>query len=863
MLPSADQPRRAKPVKRAPAKKNELQAAVKAVTKTARVIEKAQPKPIVKPPRGDVASSGGDYGMKRANQYKASRAHSKALVKTALEQAARQPRLTKVKGGSPLAAATAVADAGVKLASDVAPVVSAVALPAVTAPAAIVQKATGKKTLDTVSKIARNVPKDAAELAVTTPSGVAKLATTAVHHPGKVPGMLAAPYKQLAEHPGKFITEHPVSAALMVAPGVRMPGRVAGKVARVAGKQTLERPVKTFPGTALKETQTGSRDAVVRAVQSRRDKQNPKPTMSPKEVQRRVDEHVAREQIEAGRVRTAVAKSAAREVKDRKGMSRQDKQAFVQDRVEGALAQNKTKAQRRFAQEFGATATRTPEGALIKPKNATSGALHTSRVDAEAVAKKAPFDAIVKEVGDKQFAVIPKVAQDRIAFHNSVGSTKATGAKVMRTGRRLFSGTVLPVSPKWLAGQGIEGGLRSVIAGAGPTSYIRAVKVAKEMDRQVPGSGTALLQRAAGSGHFGLAGPARDFLHGRSLADEFNDGIFAKPARGVTNLAKKPGISHVRSGWHHYTDFVFNAVNGALETTAQKAMLGKAIKNSPLMERHVIGLSDKAIKDAAAGLHGTESQVALGRTVDRMYGKYAKFNPEQRSLILHWSPFIPWYLNVATFLTRVLPVDHPVTTALVADTQAATEEWRKAHGLSLRGGKARPGFLLGGYPVGKGDQILRIAHYTPFGVGPDVTESVANLVLPQFGPTIAARFGVDWTGKPLKYPGFKGRPFNQGEKALYSAVEQAAALVPGVGVAGNVTGVIPKYVEHKDQATIFNGKDIGEALRRQFDPFKATAANPKPPTAKKAPGRKAVKLGLGARGGKLPLGGSGKKLPLR
>jgi hypothetical protein len=100
--------------------------------------------------------------------------------------------------------------------------------------------------------------------------------------------MLAEPYKQLAKDPKAFVSEHPVSTALMLQPGVRAPGRVTGKVARKIGKQTLERPTKTLPHTALQEPQKGSRDAAVRMGQSRKDKKNAAPVVTVREVQRRV-----------------------------------------------------------------------------------------------------------------------------------------------------------------------------------------------------------------------------------------------------------------------------------------------------------------------------------------------------------------------------------------------------------------------------------------------------------------------------------------------------------------------------------------------------------------------------------------------
>jgi hypothetical protein len=111
-------------------------------------------------------------------------------------------------------------------------------------------------------------------------------------------------------------------------------------------------------------------------------------------------------------------------------------------------------------------------------------------------------------------------------------------------------------------------------------------------------------------------------------------------------------------------------------------MAGHAIRSGQLMERRVIGLSDRAIDEAARGLHATEAQVELGRAVDRMYGQYQKFSPAKRETLLHTTPFYPWYRNVLTFLTKVLPVDHPVKAALLADMSAVEEDWRKSHGLS-------------------------------------------------------------------------------------------------------------------------------------------------------------------------------------
>jgi hypothetical protein len=666
--------------------------------------------------------------------------------------------------------------------------------------------------------VAGRSAKDAEEMAVTLPSSVAHLASTAVHHPEKVPGELLAPYKQLAEHPVKSLSEHPLQTALMVAPAVRMPGRVLGKGLRVAGKQTLTRPAATLPGTAFKVTRTGSRDAIVRALQSRVDRKHGAPAVTVKDVQTRVDEFHDMGRHHEQRVENAAARQAKTAAKTQ-GLGRTATRVAVQAKIEGARGGARNQLDERFVKEFGAIHQVTPQGLIVKPKGATEGVLHGSRAEAQHVAdrlnarpasirtpakEQVPLEFTVHEAGTR-FGVVPKVAKARLTKHHVVGTSPATMAKVMRRSRGAFTQAVLPLSPKWLAGQGIEAGIRGVVAGAGPLDLMRFGKVVKKLNAVKPGAGDELKMRVTG-GHFDLTGPARDFADGKSLADEFRDTSLARPAAAATKGGK--ALKPLRVGWAHYTRAVLGTVNGVIEQTARRAMAGQAIKNSPLIEHHLIGLTDRAISDAAQGLKGTENQAALGRAVDRMYGKYQKFSPDKRSLLLHWTPFLPWYLNVATFLTKVLPVDHPVQTALLADINAAEEDWRKSHDLSLLKANHVPDFLLGSAPKGGG--FLRVAHYTPFGVGSDVTGAVGSLALPQVTGPMLNMLGIDWKGDPLTHGGPHGKPFNQGEKLIRALTTAAEEQVPGVTQAGAVSGVTPRLVDKKDPSTV---KKPGQVLR--------------------------------------------------
>lgn len=646
------------------------------------------------------------------------------------------------------------------------------------------------------AQLVKNAVSDAAELAVTTPTSVAKLAVTAATDPKKVPGMLAQPYKNFAKDPGRTAFEHPISTALMVQPAVRVPGRVVGKVARVAGKQTLERPAATLPDTALKQARTGSRDAAVRMKQARTDRKNPNPVMSDSEIARRTDEFYG-----TGQQHTQnVAGAAARQVKER-GLTGDAAIEHVRLAYHGA----QHAIDKRFVEELGAVQR---IGRGVQPK-ASKGVLHDTHADARRVADrlnaKGSTEFVVHQAGDK-YGVVPKLAADRLGHHRRVGNEGAMMARVLRVSRKAFTQAVLPTSPKWLTGQAVEAALRSVVSGSGPTSYLRARRVVKELDRQQPGAGQALLGRATPGGLIGRT--ATREVSPKTISDEFAGTALAQIAHAITKAGGKPGPKQIRGAYRGLTNFVYHSLNGRIEGVTQTAMLGKALKNSPLMERSIIGLSDKAVHDAARGLHNTENQVALARAVQRMYGKYANFSPEVRSLIMHWTPFQAWTGNVIRFLGDVLPRDHPVISALIADATSATEEWRKQHRLSLHDSHVKP-FLMGSYP--KGDKFVKLARYTPFGIGEDVSGSLAGLVMPQFDSAQMAARGLDWTGKPLNGK-HSADDVTQGERAVAFASALVESMIPGVSIGENIR----RNIKRGDKTTV--------ALRKQFDPFKSTGA---------------------------------------
>lgn len=421
-----------------------------------------------------------------------------------------------------------------------------------------------------------------------------------------------------------------------------------------------------------------------------------------------------------------------------------------------------------------------------------------------------PLEFTVRKVGDEHYAVLPKIVTERIYGsgaegarlpHSKVGASASTGAKVMRTTRGLFTQATLPVSLKWLGGQAGEGAIRSLLTGSGPVDWARMQLIVKRMNKAKPGSGDDALRRVTGGQWGPTSGVATQLADRTPFAEVFSGSAAPLRVSGqmATWLGERPPFRQMRNGWHRYMNVVMHDVNGFIERNTRMAMAGQHVRHGALMEDRALGLTKKALDQAADGLKGTPEQVQAGRAVDDMYGKYSKHSPEMRSMLLHWTPFLPWYLNATKFLLHVLPADHPVSTSLVASVDQLHEDWRRSQHLIPGEKDALPDFMQGGYPTKGG--ILPVSHYGPTGVAADPLGSISDLVLPQFGGALKNLGGVDWKYERLKEPGPRGREFTKPERALRAGVSFAEGQVPLVSQIGNLSGLTPRYVDRKGKFT--------------------------------------------------------------
>jgi hypothetical protein len=390
----------------------------------------------------------------------------------------------------------------------------------------------------------------------------------------------------------------------------------------------------------------------------------------------------------------------------------------------------------------------------------------------EAAVRSIPdaLHAALSGEGNGPFAIVPEEAALRMSQHVRV---LGTGLKALQKYSQMFSRGVLATSPNWALGNVTEAALRSAIARAGPLSYARGLGELRDLKRTDPKAHSELEARAVGGGHFAF----RENSRVRRMAEQFHGDHFEGLVRGIETFRKTPGPKQLAGLWDLWTRFAFGSM-AKIEQQFQVALLGKYSER--LMDPKGRANFRKGIEQAAKGLKGTDEQVAAARWIDRAYGKYSKFGPEQRKAFAMYTPFAAWWLNSFKFFTHVLPVDHPVLLSLMASANEATEEWRKKHNLVMPAFHedvgSLPGFLQGTIPLSGGRHQRFPTRDTPFGAFNDPTGNVAGLLLPQLSGVQKAFVGTDWKGSELRNA--DGSKYGFYQKVWYATVQGFVGSFP-------------------------------------------------------------------------------------
>lgn len=374
------------------------------------------------------------------------------------------------------------------------------------------------------------------------------------------------------------------------------------------------------------------------------------------------------------------------------------------------------------------------------------------------------------------WTVMPVEAADGLTqVLNGLGGT--TAEKVLQKFSQLFRRNVLPTRPTWLAGNLVEGTVRTAVLRATPADYKRFRAVLERLRKVDPVAAEQLEARVLGGGNVGGV-TSRMPRRGR---DQFKGTRFEGLADDLGRFWDLKAPKASADAWHTLTDKVIDGSRAA-EQQFQMAMAGKYLRQKGLFEDPVgfRRISDKAIQQAAEGLRNTDEQVAMGRYVDEAYGKYDKFSPSARRWIITYTPFGAWYRNAFVFLFKTLPLDHPVLLAVMANAAMVTREERAKYGMAFGESNALADFLQGSVPVG-GGKYVRISRYGPSGALIDFPASGAQQVLPQFSGFLAALRGQDPFGNEVQ--DLKDNPAG---RLLEGGKQLAGGFVPLVGPAQEI-----------------------------------------------------------------------------
>jgi hypothetical protein len=665
-----------------------------------------------------------------------------------------------------------------------APYLAAAAAPAVTTTLAAIDKTTGAHSLDYLMNTTENAGKELIDIpANTVPSLYYAAKPTVEGHPGQTAKLLLQPYKDLVKDPVGQFEKHPISTGLMVAGPLKGASHLGGTALKSTGK-SMARSLEIVPGTSLETGRSTPKGLVGQIAARKSDKKravNPKGEVVMKDsaIRQRVNEsfdHSQHNIREAAQNLLKQHKAAGGKVDDA-ARSNARALASTQRKMEESRMIDEFAVRAGAGKKLGTAGTHAVT-ATRKGKVAT----WTDKAEAEDFINRRDFKvpmAVRYDTNERVWKALPQAASNQLDQFGVGRDPVVSGpkAKAVQASVAAFRRTVLATPfTKWMAGNVAEAGLRSVLEGVGPRSIATGIAAARFAKRNYTDAEyQEFNHRVLAEGHYGM-----DLgLKMRSTPEDYGSGKLASIAKAMDALkySKKSPAMPVYKLWEGWTGLVFNTLNGKMERAVRMGMLGKALRNSPLMTEKVVKLHAAAIHDAMSGAKNTSNMVQLGREVDRMYGKYSKFDPETRKLIANYTPFLAWYMNATKFVVSNLPADHPIVTAVIASASQASADWRKDHGLAVFEKGAAPGWLQGSIPIGTSK--TRASHFTPFGLWGDLPGNWASVMMPLLNGSQQNLNGKDWKGDDLP-PGVKDNPWARGMTAALTFTE---ATVPGTGVA--------------------------------------------------------------------------------
>ena len=344
------------------------------------------------------------------------------------------------------------------------------------------------------------------------------------------------------------------------------------------------------------------------------------------------------------------------------------------------------------------------------------------------------------------------------------------GLKGLQAATTAFKRAVLPFSPSFYIGNGLDNLLRTALAGVTPAHFIIGSKVRKALTKE---------QRAellAGA-HFSSVDAMAPHRSVESLARGYDP--ISKTARSAAEWSRQHGWKQaaVKFGpkMLGLSSRYLLALNAYLsEELPQRAALGKiaAAELQATQGSWIKALRnlDKISEDFAKGAANRDHMVRFQKQIEEIYGNYTRMSPAARKTLSTIAPFWTWMRAAYKFVYLTMPAHHSVATGMIAAAANATRDEREQWGLNREGENPVPTYYQG-IPL-PGGEILPLANYNSFDFASDPLEALAKLPFPQIRNIAEAVAGRDW----------KGEEIEGGDQARIAAALWALAgsFLPGV-----------------------------------------------------------------------------------
>lgn len=381
------------------------------------------------------------------------------------------------------------------------------------------------------------------------------------------------------------------------------------------------------------------------------------------------------------------------------------------------------------------------------------------------------------------------------------------GLRGAQAATTLFTRTVLPFSPGWYIGNGLDNAIRTALAGINPAHFLIGSKVRKEL---TPAQVDELLAGA----HYSSVSALNPHRSVDSLVrgyDPLSKGIRSAADWGQRHGWQQAVVKFGPKMLGAASNYLIAVNKYITEDLPQHGALGKLA----LAEfRATQGSWTKALThqhelaaEFAKGVRNPDKLIQFQKDLEEIYGNYTRMSPAARKVLRNVSPFWTWFRAAYRFAFLTMPAHRSISTGFLTAMAQATEPQREAYGLDKMGERPLSSFMQGAIPL-PGGGVFPAASYSSFGYAANPVEAVNKLAFPQYRPIFEALSGRDWKGEEL--------PGGEGGKVLGAFWALATAFVPGAPLfAGESEGkkvlgphlpklphsYPPDYVEYKREPT--------------------------------------------------------------